>query len=156
MEQVSSTLLCWNLEFQTLRMGLTCNLLFFQLMVISWFSFCVGRGSCSRPSNRREEEAQPRLMGQPAGRAGAGGEWTNFLTKRAFVFGSAHRSPVTRPSVNRGIAMFGLTPCSSVKKSGSYFSFWSVETRDVSEGGDPEGPEVARSDARARETDEDV
>lgn len=44
----------------------------------------------------------------------------------------------------------------SKKKKGSYFSFWPVETRDISEGGDPEGPEVARSDIRARETDEDV
>lgn len=98
-------------------------------------------------------------MGQPAGRAGAGGKWSNFLTKRAFLFGSAHRCPVTRPSVNRGTATFGLGPRSKEKtkrKKLLYFFSEPIETRDVSEGGDPKSPEVARSDARTRETDEDV
>lgn len=64
-------------------------------MIISSFRCCVGCGSRSRPPNRREEEAQPRVMGQPAGGVGAGGEWPNFLTKGAFVFASARRRPVT-------------------------------------------------------------
>lgn len=62
----------------------------------------AGYRSSFGPSDGWEEEAQPRVVGQLAGGAGAGRERSDFYTKGAFVPGPAHSYPIVWPTANRG------------------------------------------------------
>lgn len=135
----------------------------------------VGYWSSAGTSDGWEEEAQPRVVGQPTGGAGVRREWPDFHAKGALVLGSACSYSIIRPSANRGEVIYILSGCkingpmwlffpitslsSSIKcfeVKGCSCLLWSAETGDVSEGGDLESPEVVGGDTGAGETDEDV
>lgn len=56
-------------------------------------SLCAGHRSSFGPSDGREEEAQPRVVGQLAGGAGAGGQRSDLYAEGALVRGPAYSCP---------------------------------------------------------------
>lgn len=63
---------------------------------------CTGYRSSFSPFDRWKKEAQPRVVGQPAGRAGVWRKWSDFHTQRALVFGPTHFYPIFWSRANRG------------------------------------------------------